>query len=1038
MTCDQLHAFIDGQLDATEKEAFRAHLADCADCQRDLPRIMSLVALVETAGEDGGVSASKIAPHARMAAMYHAAPGEPVVGPPSRAAPHALRERHRTRPRWRSRRAAALATAALLALVLLLHQIVERSKDSGRADQGPSDRSTLFAQLALERKLEARVTVPDADRYRPYNTVRSGATQSNAESVSFAGLAELERRGEWHTIGVASLLAGNREQAVAYLARAPRAPNVDVDRAAALLTSSNDQDLEQALELLDGVLAVNPRNGPAAWNRALVLTRLGLPFSAARAFDHVATVAEPGWSDEARMRATELRASTTKAEKSWHDAWAAGQRLITTGEPLPAGAIRAHPGVIRLRFYDAVRAAPTVERLLALRPVASELDATYGGSVLTSLIARIARSHFAVRAPLAATYARLIVDANRIDRGERERFLAALRRAGDQAEDILLGTLIITDEAQHSLAELQRLAEATRDPWFVAFGAHEQAKRDVAAADYLGAESRLIDAIDVARVARVAYRTELLELELANALFRLHRLPEARSVALEALRRARSGGEWLHENAALEMLSEVARHRHEISLTRALIGELLERHPDSCEIKKEGHLALANLNMLRLEIDSARRELALAPTCEQPLELQAALVLADLQRFSGTPQEAAQAKAGLDARRAAGTLTSAERALADEIEGRLLLGSDRARGEALLRSAIQQAEAIDTRDQVAAKARAYAYSALIMEAGRRSETERALALIADEMGSVPPERCAVGIAKADEWELVVARSTDGRLLRHFEAALTSPVFDATALVSDSLRQALIDCPVVKVLARPPVLGASRLLPPQIAWSYALRGPAPAGETTASSSLIVSDVVPPAHLGLAPLAVSIVAADGDGPPRVSLSGPLATPARVLDAAERASEIELDVHGFVDLGVSDASYLVLSPDSDGRYALTAAEIAKSRLQHAPLVILAACHAATTAPYLHEAWGLPIAFARAGARAIVATPGVVDDAQASAFFAVVRARVRRGQPPAAALRDERMDRLRTSPESWVRDVIVFEPGGELRADHRNLDSH
>jgi hypothetical protein len=998
---------------------------------------MALVALVETAGEDGGMSASKTAPDARMAAMYHAAPEEPAVEPPSQATPPAVRERHRTRPRWRSRRTAVLAAAALLALVLLFHQIVERPKDPGRADQGPSDRSTLFAQLAPERKFEPRVTVPDADRYRPYNTVRSGAPQSNAESISFAGLAELEQRGEWHTIGVASLLAGNREQAATYLARAPRSPNVDVDRAAALLTSSNDRDLEQALELLDGVLAVNPRNGPAAWNRALVLARLGLPLSAAKAFDDVATLAEPGWSNEARTRAKELRASTTKAEKSWRDAWAAGQHLITTGEPLPAGTVRAHPGVIRLRFYDAVRAAPTVERLLALRPLASELDAAYGGRVLTSLIARIARSHFAVRAPLAATYARLVADANSVDRGERERFFAALRRAGDQAEDILLGALIITGEAQHSLAELQRLAETSGDPWFVALSAQEQAKHDVAAADYLGAEPRLTAAIDAARGAHVAYRTELLELELANALFRLHRLPEARNVALEALRRARSGGEWLHETTALETLSEIARHRHEISLSRELIGELLERDPDSCEIKKDGHLALANLHMLRLEIDSARRELALAPTCAQPLELQAALILADLQRFSGTPQEAAQAKAGLDARRAAGTLTPAERALADEIEGRLLLEPDRPRAEALLRSAIQQAEAIDTGDQVATKVRAYAYSALIMEAGRRSETERALTLIAEEMGSALPERCAVGIAKADEWELIVTRGADGRLLRRFDAALTSPLFDATALVSGDMRRALVDCPMVKVLARPPVQGASRLLPPQMAWSYALRGPAPVGEATASSSLIVSDVVLPEHLGLLPLAASVAAADGDSPPRVLLSGPLATPSRVLDAAARASEIELDVHGFVDLGVSDASYLVLSPDSDGRYALTAAEIARSHLQHAPLVILAACHAATTAPYLHEAWGLPLAFARAGARAIVATPGDVDDAQAGAFFAAVRVRVRRGQPPAAALRDERMDRLRTSPESWVRDVIVFEPGGELRADHRNLDS-
>ena len=58
------------------------------------------------------------------------------------------------------------------------------------------------------------------------------------------------------------------------------------------------------------------------------------------------------------------------------------------------------------------------------------------------------------------------------------------------------------------------------------------------------------------------------------------------------------------------------------------------------------------------------------------------------------------------------------------------------------------------------------------------------------------------------------------------------------------------------------------------------------------------------------------------------------------------------------------LVLSPGSDGTWALTARSLAHERLPGRPIVILGACHAAETAPYLHEAWGLPLAFLRAGA--------------------------------------------------------------------------
>ena len=138
---------------------------------------------------------------------------------------------------------------------------------------------------------------------------------------------------------------------------------------------------------------------------------------------------------------------------------------------------------------------------------------------------------------------------------------------------------------------------------------------------------------------------------------------------------------------------------------------------------------------------------------------------------------------------------------------------------------------------------------------------------------------------------------------------------------------------------------------------------------------------------------------------------------------ATEIEVHAHGFVDLAQSDASMIALSPDPDGRWGLTAGDVRAQRLRGHPVVVLGACRAAHTVGYLHEAWSLPVAFVRAGARAVLASSSEIPDADAGAFFDAVLARVRAGAPVAVALRDERMLRLARDPESWVRDVIDFE---------------
>jgi hypothetical protein len=217
-------------------------------------------------------------------------------------------------------------------------------------------------------------------------------------------------------------------------------------------------------------------------------------------------------------------------------------------------------------------------------------------------------------------------------------------------------------------------------------------------------------------------------------------------------------------------------------------------------------------------------------------------------------------------------------------------------------------------------------------------------------------------------------------------------------------------------------GQPRVLPASVAWSYAADSrhrTSPRTPPTEPRTLIVANVNPPAYLQLAALQG---AAEPD-PSATRLSGPDATPSRVLAEMARATEIQFHTHALMDVGISDASHLVLSPEAAGRYALTAEAIRSAELRGHPIVVLAACHSAQGARYQHEPWSLPDAFLAAGARAVFAAATDVPDLEAGPFFARVLARVRTGADPARALRDERMGELAAQPSSWVGDVLLFE---------------
>jgi hypothetical protein len=391
------------------------------------------------------------------------------------------------------------------------------------------------------------------------------------------------------------------------------------------------------------------------------------------------------------------------------------------------------------------------------------------------------------------------------------------------------------------------------------------------------------------------------------------------------------------------------------------------------------------------------------------------------------PHDARYLKDALDAIRSA-PRTPGEVALADHAEGRFRIERDPNEGERLLKRAIREAEQLPSDDVNARKARAYSYLSLILAAGKAGSFGEALKLLALQLETAVPESCAVAVTVDDERALSVVRGRSGELLGRYEPHLKDPLgVDGAELIPQDMLHALAGCEHVKVLAQPPVHGQARLLPPQVAWSYQVGRVHSSAQPPASGwHLVVADVEPP--VGMERL--QAWRPQGADPLRRELLGSEATPRRVLEEMRGATEVEIHAHGLLNLELSDASLIALTPDpgEDGRYALTAADVRKERLEGAPLVVLAACEAAHPAPFMHEPFSLPAAFIQAGARAVLAATVKLPEAEATAFFEGVRSRIREGVPPAVAVRDARMawNNQRQPSEKgggWVEDVLVFE---------------
>ncbi|WNG33978.1 CHAT domain-containing protein [Archangium violaceum] len=975
--CQRVHALVDGELAPEEAQRVRLHLATCATCQEELGRLLQLKALAQE-----------------------------LKAPVETRAPAAPPQRSRAfRPRWsRYARRGGLGLLVTVMASAALVFLLPRAREP-RAE-------LLWMTDAPTRSLELRSSYPGADVYHPYETLRAGGS-STQQPVPLAEMARLEEKGDFRGIAAAYLLRKDVESAAAYLARAGDSPEVEAERAVVELLRG---DAPEALRRLEDVLERVPHHPQAMWNRALALAQLSLELTASEQFEAVAALGEPGWSDEARRRAEELRARATQERESWQGALKAGDAMRAHTAVPSTEELQRHPGLFRLYFYDALRTARTVEQVRALFPVAETLDTLDGGTVMRDAVRRTEASDLRRRTPLAEDYARL---ARREPlQGGVPAFLERLRAARE--EELLLGALLHAGVVDKHLEEYQRLTAATRDPWFLLLSEQEHAKVLASRGELLQAEQRLLGAVKQCGETPVAYRCAQLERQLAALYRQLHRPAEAVRHAQAAWQWSRKDGAWGQELVVLLELGQLSRFRHQPSLARSYLYEALAREPKSCALKHFVFANSASAHLNALEVDEARRSIDMALQCPDTLTASGAQVLADLARLRPSPGDAERLEKGLAALRGSERLEAGQSALLTQSEGRFLLERDRAAGEALLRRAISESEQFPRSNVNARKARTYSYTSLLLAAGKAREFDKAFALLSEELGGALPERCVLGVTVDDERTLVLVRGADGQLQGWYDASRTAPLRSVEGLIPGELLMPLRACEQIVVAARPPLHGRAGLLPADMAWSYFLPRPAPVvAPAVPPRRLVVADVEPPPGLSLAPLG-----AWGPPPPGgVLLSGSAATPGRVLEAMTKATEVEIHAHGLINLEVSDASLLVLTPGPDGRYALTAGEVRSRRLGGAPLVILAACRAAHTSPTSHEPFSLPVAFLEAGARAVLAATVDIPDAQAVRFFEGVRSRIQAGQPVAVALRDERVVWMERGGADWVRAVLAFE---------------
>lgn len=976
--CDQVQDYADGELSAQEAARFRDHLGGCERCQRAFESALQFSVLGHEAGK---------------------------VRVPATSATRTARLRRRIAaiPPWQRWMFSGCALAAGVGVILVLARPVGPGLDELSQWQGQSPTRAAEERFAL------------ADGWRPYATT-DGAAATAGDAEQRATLAAIElagrltTRGDWARLATLYLARHKPDDADPILPRLDTSPESENLRGAAALMHRR---YDEALEHLDKALADRPGFPQALWNRGLALEALHMPLSAVEAFRASAAGSPPAWRNEAEERAQKLSAAVERQRATWKELREAAHKMVAGGEMPPRALLLEHPDIVRHSFYPAVRGASSPEVLRKLRAVAEALDAVAGSGLQRALVDRLAKAPPEVRTQLATRYA--AARKSRDVEAAMEPLIEAARSA--HQPDILFGVL---EQAKATLArsdEMRALARATGDPWLLSVADAKEVEALVGAGRLREAQRRLQGALADCRASGdMTYRCLHLQHEAAQLHAFLYEPDKARDAARAEFEAAWQASTKKFAMWAIEDLAAAASLQRRFALAYAYIREVQRWEPNECTTNGWVQLQTADLLAAEGRFAEARARLSasVAP-CPPMLDIAAAELWADLNRVEPNPREIELARAILRDSRKAG-LRDDQDALSDAVEGRLLMAGDRPAALRLLDRAIAKVDGMRHPEGQAREARALAFATRIDQDVADGRFDLALAGFAREIGAEAPARCAVGLSQDAAAIVSVVRGEDGRDDGHREAhAITDP----PPRLAPSQLARLTGCRTVDVFGRGTILGQAAVLPSSLAWRYRIGA---VGAATAAQGpqtrVVVSNVSAPLDLGLPPPVPAPATTDARRPP-TTLTREEATPPAVLAAMKRAGVIELYVHGAIDPEISDSAHIVLAPGPDGRFVLTADEIADNHLDGAPIVFLAACRAATQSRTRRSTHSLPAAFIRAGARAVFASPEDVRSDQIGPLFEEIRRRMEAGEPAALALREAR---LKQAGES-IQSVVLFE---------------
>jgi len=1050
--CDDLDRFFDRELELEADQAFRDHLAGCNRCQDVLLGRMLEIAVVAEARTSrpsyDPLPPELIPSEARPADDARSdAPAEVAAAGDE---PTQLRL-------WRRRRRVMLVAAAVLPLAAAVALWIRILPDGGlpsfgakvavrdNADSHRSPAIDLTASLAAERRVEVRFSDPALDRHRRLLVMRAAdeTAADRSEPIQHAVLTELEHRGQRNALVGANALAGNVSTAQRIALALPRSAAALSDRAALELLGSTpaiDPGLrgaavagssarvvatnERALSLASDALRLEPGLQPATWNQAIALRRLGLTLAAAVRFEEIAKRHEPGWSDEAADAAAKLRRDHQSRTDDWQQVVTQLDAMAAGGPVIGETTLNRAPSPARDALYLAVATAATPERIDALAPLAHQLDAKFETTALGELVAAVRRSNLAARAPLAAELRAVLA----LPAEERAARLAGLPARAEQrgVRDIALAALLAVPERKFDdgqLALLDKLVVGSRDDWWKIVALARRAYRlEFAHRDYAGvyAAERRAEQMCRKLASRWCQRIELLS---GGASSQMGRADLALDKLASALRAARNAQLPTDEADALEQLGQAIAIRvagdldsaavagaylEDVALRKGRCASRLQRLDFAANAALQHH-RLGEAARMRDEADALERgECNKSAPRLNGETARLRLVL----RGSGSLDTLRANVATLDAATSAG-----HKLYVEFLAAGVALAEDRARGAAALRKVIDAATA-DRSATYASDVRGPAFDALVDSAAASGDAAAVIGLVTERLGAPRLERCALAVAS---WNRLVVAALDsaGRAqldVREVpEGAVMIPPRD---VVSPALRARLAGCVRIDVVASGPYFGAARLLDDRIAWSYRA-GPAhaPTGPT-AAREIVVSDVAPPRDLQLPALQPFTGSAGAQ-----ILSGVRATPANVLAAMTTASLAIIVAHGITDAQEPTAASLILSPDAQGDYLLTASKVGAAKLTGAPVVVLAGCDAGRV-QVSAEPWSLATSFLEAGARVVIAPTEPIPDADAGGVFRSLIERIRGGANPADALVAERSTLItRSTGTDWLSSIVVFE---------------